>query len=159
MVSKEDALRIIDMLKAGSPAAFFQQVDKTESGIFCVLQYAAESEKPVSAGEISRHMHVSTARVAVLLRKMESRGLICRTPSPDDARKVLVTVTASGAETVRQLRENMLTFACAVFDRMGLDRMEQFAALALEMKQAAEAVMQEGGIHCNGKDLSESDET
>jgi len=53
-----------------------------------------------SAGELSRALVMSSGGMTNLLDRLEDRGLVRRTPDPDDRRSVLVQLTPSGRKTI-----------------------------------------------------------
>ena len=88
----------------------------------------------MSAGEISRYLHVSTARVAVLLKKMEARSLIERISDERDARKSVIRLSAHGAEVSEQMLRELNRQLAEVIDRIGLDRVKEFIAVSGEIR-------------------------
>lgn len=138
MVTKEEARILIQRMADNRPKAFFKQFDDTNAGIGCVLRYLSEADRPVSSGEISEFMHVSTARVAVLLRKMAEKNLILKNGDPDDARKTMVTLSEHGMECVKEKQEEFLNVFCTVVDQVGKERMEQFIEISADIKKAVE---------------------
>lgn len=57
--------------------------------------------EPVPIGELSRRIHLSAATVTSILGRLEARGLVARVRSAEDRRVVLVRLTPSGDEVVR----------------------------------------------------------
>lgn len=141
MITREEARLLIQRMTDHHPKAFFQQFDATNAGIGCVLRYLSETERPVSSGEISEFMHVSTARVAVILRKMSDKKLIVKNGDPDDARKTMITLSDTGKTYIREQKEKFLTTFCAVVDRVGLEKMEQFIAISADINRAIDEVL------------------
>ncbi len=66
------------------------------------------------AGEISRALHVSTARVASMLNNLEERGMVCRFRDQEDHRRILVELTPRGRafyeEKKEEARQNLEQF-------------------------------------------------
>lgn len=137
MATKEQIDYIISELPKAHPANFFKIFNDTNTGIgFAVkLLYSAE-ENRLSAGAISEAMGVSTARVAVLLKKMESKGLITRESDRADARVTVVCLSEAGKNLAEQMQENMLRHISYVIDRVGMERLKQFMDLSVEVKAA-----------------------
>ncbi len=82
-----------------------------------VLFYISKCEGDVIPSEISNEMGISTARVAVTLNSLESKGLITRRIDKNDRRRILVEITPAGEERVNEHgkmmlenMKNMLTF-------------------------------------------------
>ena len=121
--------RIVEILKEFNnikPIAFLQQIDVTSVGIGNVLGFLSSSDRAVSAGEISSYMNVSTARVAVLLRKMADKGLIEKNSDPQDGRKVMVSITDKGRSKLKRSRDEILLYANAIIERFGEEKILDF---------------------------------
>ena len=59
--------------------------------------------------ELAKRTHLSAPAVSVTLQKMESAGLVCRHPDPQDQRAILVALTEEGLaadrKVIRLIRE------------------------------------------------------
>ena len=106
MFTREETIVIIQRILESRPTKLFKPLDETRAGLHCVLRMLDREEKPLTAGQISTKMGVSSARVAVLLRKMAEKGLIVREGSPDDARKSMISLSDKGRSQI----ENALMF-------------------------------------------------
>ena len=137
MATKEQIDYIISELPKAHPANFFKIFNDSNTGIgFAVkLLYSAEDNR-LSAGAISEAMGVSTARVAVLLKKMEGKGLITRESDRADARVTVICLSEAGKNVARQMQENMLRHISYVIDRVGMEKLKQFIELSVEVKAA-----------------------
>ena len=78
MATPEQIASILSQLVALHPADCFKPIDTANAGLGAVLRLLYLADQPVTAGTISEKLHVSTARVAVLLKKLVAKGL----PSP-----------------------------------------------------------------------------
>ena len=107
MITAEETEAMMERLFQSRPREFFQKADSTRAGIGCLMHILAKAEEPVSAGALSAEARVSTARIAVLLKKMEQKGLIVRQSDPEDARKTKISLSAFGRETHEQFRAEM----------------------------------------------------
>lgn len=125
---------LIEALRSAHPKALFQVMDETQAGIGAVLRFLYTSEETVTAGKIAEYMHVSTARVAVLLKKMAAKGLIIRQSAPGDARVTVVQLSQEGRAAVEAMRSAVRTRIGAAIDRIGMERMLEFAATARELE-------------------------
>ena len=126
MASEQKIISILNEFNSIKPIAFLQQIDVTSVGIGNVLGFLASSDSEVSAGEISTFMNVSTARVAVLLRKMADKGLIVKNSDPKDGRKVMVSITDKGRSKLKRSRDEILLYASAIIDRFGEEKILDF---------------------------------
>lgn len=79
---------------------------------------------------------VSTARVAVLLKKMAAKGLITKGHDPADARVTVVSLTEQGRESIREIEGELYRQTGLVIDRVGEERVLEFIAIAQEIQSA-----------------------
>lgn len=67
-----------------------------------VLAMLSESEDALAMSELAARTNSSLSRLSHVARKLESRGLMARSPSSEDARVTMAEITAEGmAEIVR----------------------------------------------------------
>ena len=133
MATKEQIETLLEQLSKAPPTEHFQNIDKNTAGIRAILKYLSETDKKVTAGNISEHMKVSTARVAVLLKKMVAKDLIEKEQDPADGRIVVVKLSEHGKQTAARLQENIRSHIGEMIDRVGMERMLEFAAISNEI--------------------------
>jgi DNA-binding MarR family transcriptional regulator len=69
---------------------------------------------PTTPTELANHEQVTSQAIAAVVRELERRALVSRSPHPDDGRRVVITITAAGHEVLRgreQLVMSALTTA------------------------------------------------
>lgn len=73
-----------------------------ESWEFDVLATLRRSGEPhqLTPGALLASMMITSGAMTNRLKRLEDRGLVTRSPSPDDGRQVLVTLTEAGLATV-----------------------------------------------------------
>lgn len=138
MATQEQIERIATALCTAPPKAFFQTMDETQAGIGAVLRLLSETEGTVTAGRIAELMNVSTARVAVLLKKMVAKDLIVKEAHPDDARVTVVQLSEKGEQTAAAIRANIHRKIGLVIDRIGMERMLEFAEVSQMIHQVSQ---------------------
>lgn len=136
MATAEQVEIIVEALQAAHPKELFQTIDETQVGIGAVLRLLYESEETVTAGQIAEYMHISTARVAVLLKKMVARKLIIKEASSSDARVTMVRLSEYGREAVESMRSEIHAQFGTVIDKVGMDRMLEFVDISREIQEA-----------------------
>lgn len=52
----------------------------------------------ISAGEVAEILHVHPSTLTGVLKRLEARGVIARSPDPQDGRRALLALTARGRE-------------------------------------------------------------
>ena len=86
-----------------------------------ILSYLYQQQAPVQPGELCQILDASSARVAAVLKRLESKGQIERWMDTDDRRKILVCITPAGAGLVEARRGEMQDYIAEIIDRLGED--------------------------------------
>lgn len=133
MASQEQIETLLEALQKAPPSHLFQGIDSGAAGMRAILLYLSKQEGIVTAGMVSDSMNVSTARVAVLLKKMEAKGLIAKERDPEDARKINVKLSERGQALAAQAHEQIRTHVEAIIDQIGMERLLEFAAISKEI--------------------------
>lgn len=139
MATEEQIEMLLKQLEEAPPSVQFKNIDKNNVGVRAILRYLNETNETVTAGKISKYMNVSTARVAVLLKKMAANGLIEKQNDPKDARIVVVRLSEHGAETAEKMRASIYEQIDAIIDKVGMERMMEFTAISNEIKALMKA--------------------
>lgn len=134
MATKAEIEMMLEKVERVHPVHVFKRVDETQAGIGAVLRLLEKSSEIVTAGKISEELNISTARVAVLLKKMEAKGLIKKERSADDARITVVKLTSLGTRTVTKMRDDIYQQMGRVIDEVGKERLLEFIEIAGEIK-------------------------
>lgn len=93
------------------------------------------AEEPVPMRRIADHLHAEPSNVTAIIDRLESRGLVERSPDPGDRRVKLVAATAAGRTVIADLRTRM-PFAAAPLERLGPQQRESLRALLRLMLDA-----------------------
>lgn len=137
MATREQIEMVLDKMEKANPVEFFKKVDETQAGVAAVLRLLYESSGVVTAGKISELLNVSTARVAVLLKKMVNKGLITKEQDAADGRVTIVKLTELGNTIVCEMREDMYAQVGHIIDVVGEERVMEFISIAEEIRVAA----------------------
>ncbi len=140
MATQKEIETLLKAMHKAPPSEHFQRIDKSTVGIRAILKYLSEDEEQATAGEISKRIGVSTARVAVLLKKMDAKGFIEKQGDPTDGRIVLVRLTERGRDTSNRIRSEMFAQLGALIDRLGMERLMQFAEISREIRSVMESM-------------------
>ncbi|MDE7191169.1 MAG: MarR family transcriptional regulator [Clostridia bacterium] len=140
MADIKDVEYVFNKLSETTPTELNSRMNDTQAGIGAVLKILSDADGAVTCGDIAKKMGVSTARVAVLLKKMVAKNLICRSVGTDDARIIYISLTDEGRNTVKELRELITQHLSRLIDVMGMEKIMTFIELSDEMKRVAEAV-------------------
>ena len=96
-----------------------------------------EEHGPLRLSELARREAVSVPTMSRVLAALDEQGLVVRTPDPQDARGVLVTLSDDGARRLTQVRSHRTAL---VARRLGRLDAEQRATLAAALP-ALEALL------------------
>lgn len=103
-----------------------RHLNELTRGEFFVLDYLRAHREVVYPRELSREMCVSTARIAALLKHMEEKGLIVRTPDPRDSRQVQVSMTAPGALRFEEKYKDAIMHVAEILETLGAKDSEEY---------------------------------
>lgn len=133
MATQQQIETLLAELYKAPPSEHFQQIDISAVGIRAILKYLSESRDHATAGTISKALGVSTARVAVLLKKMVAKGLLEKQSDPSDGRLVVVQLSQLGKDTANRIHDEMFAQLGTLIDEIGMERMLEFAAISYEI--------------------------
>ena len=135
MATREEIDLISEYLSESNPLEFFKHMNQNQTGMEAILRYLYETDKMVTSGMISDAMGVSTARVAVLLRKMKEKGLITKNAHDLDARVTVVSLTERGKKIAKEKQEEGFRRLGAVIDYVGMPRMLEYVRVSREIRE------------------------
>lgn len=133
MATNEQIEMLLSKMKKAPPSECFHDYDMNTVGVRAILKLLNETDDKVTAGRISECMHVSTARVAVLLKKMVAKGLIERESDSTDGRVVVVKLSEYGKQTADRLRSNLYVHIGELIDSIGMDRLLEYVEISNEI--------------------------
>ncbi|NUO91611.1 MAG: MarR family transcriptional regulator [Dermatophilaceae bacterium] len=94
---------------------------------------------PMTVSSLGDHLRLDSGTLSPLLKRMEAAGLVVRSRDPEDERRVLVSVTASGRERLAALQDMPQRIAA----RSGLSR-DQLLALHETLRTVTERLGRTG---------------
>ncbi|MCI5500280.1 MAG: MarR family transcriptional regulator [Clostridiales bacterium] len=94
-----------------------------------VLNYLLTHQSQTHPAQLSRHMAVSTARVAALLGRMEDKGLLSRVPDPLNNRQVNVTLSPQGLQAIQAFRSQVLSATTQMLAQLGPEDAREYLRL------------------------------
>jgi len=89
----------------------------------------ARAEKPMTAGEISRMLGMTTSRTAAVLGSLEKKEMILRASDERDKRRVLVTLTQQGGVFCAKRRQEVAAHMVRMFAYLGEEDAEHFVRI------------------------------
>ncbi len=103
-----------------------------------VLQTLLEGTWDASA--LASHARVTKGAMTRLLDGLESRGFVERHQDPDDGRRWLIELTATGTKEARRLAGMTENAVALIMSRMPEDMRKPAIAMISELRKAAEEV-------------------
>lgn len=100
-----------------------------------VLLFISQRGGKVIPSDISNEMGISTARVAAALNSLEKKGLIKRRIDAEDRRRILIDLTDSGKEQVKNHYSMVLSMVKNMLQFLGEKDAKEFIRI---MKRLAE---------------------
>lgn len=135
MAEPEQIELILQHLRPTYPAKFFRTLAEGGAGYTAALRFLHEAPAPATAGQLSEFLQVSTARTAVLLKKMSAEGLITRAADASDARVTSIRLSEKGEARVREIKDKMAADIGLVIDQLGTGRLLEFLQTAQEIQR------------------------
>lgn len=103
------------------------------SGMYYVLRILSESDKELSAGDISETFGVTTARTAVVLKTLEKKGLITKSKSSADARKTIVKLTQEGEAVLATRKARIFEVINRALSKLDENERQDFYSLICKL--------------------------
>ena len=105
---------------------------------FNILRVLRRAGEPLACAEVAKRMITPGPDITRLIARLEKQGLVERTRRPADKRLVLVSITAAGLETLKQLDAPVSSLHKQVMTPLKKSQKKQMLA-ALEMLAAGMA--------------------
>ena len=131
------AQELFAAMERGTRHLHHLEVNASMRGEMAVMRLLEEENGALTAGDISRLLEMTTSRIAAVLGALEKKGLIVRCADQADRRRVLVTLTESGAALCRMKRACLLRRMERFLSRLGEEDAAHFVRL---MKRAQELI-------------------
>ncbi len=126
MATKEQVKSIIKMMHQHGRVEAEHQMNRMNMGIFAVLVYLSENNNQAKSKNISEALGVSTARMAKIVSKIESKGLVERKEDEADARITIVKLTDKGVMMTNKVKEHHAKIIGITIDEFGYDGLLDF---------------------------------
>ena len=136
MDKREQAIKLLNNFRESRPQIFLETFESSEKGINFILGYLEEAKHEVIAKDLAQDLHVSTARIATLLNKMEKKDLIKKHNSTKDARKTVIILTKKGEILTTKYKEVLINITIKMIEEVGIEDLEKFIQISKKMKQS-----------------------
>ena len=125
----DEYLDLMGQVVTNAPFNQAQEYSRGELAALRMLELREGGEHPMTPGELSQELGLTTARIANLLKSLERKGLVRRDHDSEDRRRVFVTLTDAGRAFGREKQQEMHTMALRLIDHMGEDDAREFVRL------------------------------
>ena len=125
MATREEVNQAIKLFDKNSPQKVFRDFQRQEMGILGVLKYLDKVNGKSTSSEISHHLNISSARMVILLKKLDCKELIIRSKSIQDARVVDIELSEKGKLVTSQIGDHMYKAVEKVVDEYGLEELTE----------------------------------
>ncbi|KAA9394768.1 MarR family transcriptional regulator [Kocuria coralli] len=123
------AIRTIGFAERAVADEWVRQSGLTRQQAFTIGYIEEHQDRGVIAREISEMSGTTPASVASLIQGLEDRGLITRTPSPEDSRVKLLAVTDEGVRLTEGFDDAVRQAQAQVLASLSDEEQEQLVAL------------------------------
>ena len=96
-----------------------KRIDNTMHGEAFAMSYILSQGNTVLPSEISSAMSISSARVAAMLNNLEKKGLVTRRIDESDRRRILVSLTPEGIESVENRSSKVVGSTAKILESLG----------------------------------------
>ncbi len=124
MAKKEEVLYALELFHNNRPQKIFDAVNRGEIGAFAVVKLLYEADKELTSADLCKHIKISSARMAVLIKRLEKKGLVVKTTSEVDTRAKILKLSEKGVALADKLKENMYETMGKIIDEFGLEELE-----------------------------------
>ena len=94
---------------------------------------------PVSITELSHLLGVSPPSASNMVERLVEKGLLVREPSPDDRRKVVISVAPPVVAEIRHVEESVLGLFVGLVERLGPETARKWCEVLAAIKTVIEA--------------------
>ena len=108
-----------------------------------VLLYLFDHREGVTAGELSKALEIGSGGIANLLNALEKKELIERNMSPDDRRKIIVTLDQKGIDEIAQRRAEVLEHTKEMLSQLGEEDTAQLIRILEKLSGIADRMLEE----------------
>lgn len=123
MATTEEINQVLNIFEVQQPHNTFSNMKKIDSGFFAVMKYIHMSDSNVKSIDICKSLNLSSARITVLLHKLEKKELIKKSIAKDDTRAINVMLTKKGQQFAEKMHKNIINISENLIDHFGLEKL------------------------------------
>ena len=135
MTKREKAIELMNELRKSRPLPIFEHIDNSDKGIYFILAYLKRhQDEDVFAIDLANKLHVSTARISVVLKKLENRGLIYKHQDKNDTRKVKIKLSKKGEKLADEHFEKIVKAHEKLIDEISDTELKTYIRISNKIK-------------------------
>lgn len=133
-----ESWKLLNLVLAQLPTRLGQQLQR-DSGLSFLEYYvlAALSDQPrhtVRLSDLAAEAHSELSRLSHLITRLERRGLVARSPDPEDGRFTVATLTEAGRERlVGAAPGHVAAVRASVYDRLAPQEVAALTTIARKL--------------------------
>lgn len=129
MERENEARLIMTLMSQKKPKRVVNFFESGFKGAVVLLKILYTENRPLTAGELSTKLNVSTARIAVAITKLSELGWISKTKSSIDARQTLVELTPLGKDKLCERENELLQLVCEFLQKLTDDEISSLISI------------------------------
>lgn len=98
--------------------------------------------EPLSVTELAQLLGVSPPSASNMVDRLVEKGILVREPSPEDRRKVVISVSPEMVEEIRHVEESVLGLFIGLVERLGPETTRKWCEVLAAIKQSIEMEME-----------------
>jgi len=134
MEKNEIVEQIFEELKKNVTESISEVLNNFTKGEIGILSYLSFDKDGVTAGELSEHLNVSTARIASILNSLEHKGYISRNEDILDRRKIIVNITDMGKELASKAKDDIFAKITFIISELGEEDAKEYIRILIKIK-------------------------
>lgn len=115
-------------------------------GEYAVLGYIYNYPN-ITPKEISEFFNISSARVANILNRLESKNLINRLINQSDRRQIIINLTDEGSIKSKEIFDKHLEVATKIFENLGEEDTKKGLEILIKLKKILNKLHLEGELN------------
>ena len=123
-----------------------KQTASTTLPRFDIMAQLERHEGPMSMGDLSKRLMVSNGNITGLIDRLASEGHVERSPSPEDRRVQMVSLTAKGRTSFTEMASNHRYWVADMMADLTADEMTALYDLLARLKESILAAEQKNSM-------------
>lgn len=141
MTYEELAEELLQLTVNGSYMKVIRELESTTRPEIFVLLYLKRHNRLAHPKELSDTFHVSTARIAVIINKLEEKECVRRAADENDTRRTIVELTDKGEELITEQRKDVVSRLAEMLETVGEKDAMEYIRILKKMSAASDSLM------------------